>query len=96
MTDFKETAWDSLSCSEFATFSTNERKWITKITSLKSKYPNEVTIKVAPEENNGVLLADIPKYWLRIQPPKKMNFTEEQRAAASERLSKAREAKKNE
>lgn len=90
MTDFKETAWDSLSCSEFATLTTNERKWITKVLSLQAKHPDDIIIKVPPDKNNGVLVAAIPKNWLRINPPKKMKYTDEQKAAIAARLKGAR------
>ena len=88
-----ETAFDYLSCDEHAVFTTTEPKWIRKITTLAKNYPDEVTIIHTPEDNQGTLDAYIPKSWLKIGPPKKMILTNEQRLAASERLSQARKKK---
>lgn len=89
-----ETAFDYLTCDPYGTFSTSEPKWIRKITALSKTHPEEVQITHYPTENNEVLDARIPKSWFKISPPKKMSLTEEQRAAAAERLSKARNKKK--
>lgn len=93
MSDFKETMFEYLDVEDHATFCSAERKWINKINKLHETYPDKVQIVYTPEENNGVIYAHVPKSWLRLSPPKKMNFTEEQRAAAVERLRKAREDK---
>lgn len=86
MAEFKETAFDYLDVSDHATFSSSERKWINKIYKLKEKYPNEVTIECAPDDNYGMLVAFIPKSWMKISPPKKVNLTDEQKAAMAERM----------
>ena len=93
MSDFKETMFEYLDVEDHATFCSAERKWINKINRLHEAYPNEVQIVYTPEENNGVIYAHVPKTWMRLSPPKKMNLTEEQRAAAAERMRKAREDK---
>ena len=93
MTDFKETCIDYLDVEDYATFCSSERKWINKINKLHESHPDDVQIVFTPEENNGVIYAHVPKTWLRLSPPKKMNFTEEQRAAAAERMRQAREGK---
>lgn len=94
--DFKETAFEYISCQDHANFCTSETKWIRKITELAKSHPEEVQITVLPEKNSGMLCAHLPKSWFRISPPKKMNFTDEQRTAAAERLSKARQKKAGE
>ena len=93
MTDFKETMCEYLDIDDYATFCSSERKWINKIYKLHEAYPDEVKIIYTPEENYGVIYAHVPKSWMRLSPPKKMNLTEEQRAAAAERMRKARENK---
>lgn len=97
MTDFKETAVGYLDVDDRATFSSSERKWINKILKLRESYPDDVQIEYMPEDNHGMLLAHIPKSWLKINPPHKRNMTDEQRAAAAERMSKlgASRAKRN-
>lgn len=90
MADFKETCVEYIDADPHATFCSAERKWINKILKLKESYPDEVDIREYPENNNGNILAHVPKSWLKISPPRQVNYTEEQRAAASERLANAR------
>ena len=90
MTDFKETAIGYLDVDPCATFSSSERKWINKILKYAESHPDSVRIKCRPEDNFGELVADIPKNWLKVSPPRKREMTEEQRAAIAERLHSAR------
>jgi len=93
MADFKETCVEYLDVDSHATFCSAERKWINKIMKLKEAYPDEVEIQEYPENNCGNILVHIPKSWLKIAPPRQVNFTEEQRAAAAERMAAARASK---
>ena len=43
-----------------------------------------------PEDNGGTIYAQVPATWLYVRKPKQVNMTEEQRAAAAERLKNAR------
>ena len=90
MADFKETCVEYLDADPHATFFSAERKWVNKILKLKEAYPDEVDIREYPENNNGNILAHIPKSWLKISPPKKRTMTDEQRAEAALRLANAR------
>lgn len=94
MADFKETCVEYLDVDEHATFCSAERKWVNKILSLKEEYPDEVDIREYPEDNHGVILAHIPKSWLKISPKRTRDLTDEQRAAMSKRLADAREKRK--
>lgn len=89
-----ETAFDYITSEDYATFFTDEVKWIRKLTALSKTHPDEVKIIYTPEQNHGALYAYVPKTWFKLSPPKKMSLTDEQRAAAAERMSKARKAKK--
>jgi len=71
-------------------FSTDERKWITRIRKLKEAHPDEVIIHNKPETNDGCLVCTFPSDWLKITPPKKMNLTEEQRLQRAAALAKVR------
>ena len=86
MTDFKETAICYLDVDDCATFSSSERKLINKILKYAESHPDSVRIKCYPEDNFGEIVADIPKNWLKISPPRTVNYTEEQRAAMAERM----------
>ena len=90
MADFKETCVEYLDVDPHATFCSAERKWINKILKLKETYPDEVDIREYPENNNGNILAHIPKSWLKISPPKTRTMTDEQRAAAAKRMADIR------
>ena len=90
MADFKETCVEYLDVDPHATFCSAERKWINKILKLKESYPDEVDIRFYPENNDGIIVAHIPKNWLKISPPRQVNYTDEQRAAIAERFQSAR------
>lgn len=90
MTEFKETSVDFLNVDKHATFCSSETKWINKILKLQESYPDKVEIAYAPEENDGMIVAHLPKNWFKISPPRKREMTDEQRAAAAERLASAR------
>lgn len=90
--DFRETSIDYLSCDKHASFYSSEAKWIRKIKALQKEHPDEVIIVKEYEDSIG---AHIPKSWFKITPPRKMNLSDEQRAAAADRMSKARQKKGN-
>lgn len=89
----KETCFSYTDEDITAAFCSSEKKWINKILKLHEQKPNEVKIICYPEENYGMLYAEIPKSWLKVSPPRQMNYTDEQRAVMAERLAAAREKK---
>lgn len=93
MPDIKETCVDYLDVDNHAVFSSAERKWINKILKLKETHPDEVSIRHYPDKNDGIIVADIPKSWLKISPPRNVTYTDEQRAALAERMASMRTSK---
>ena len=93
MVDLKETCCEFLNVDKHATFCSSETKWINKIIQLKEQYPDDIHIQVYPEDNQGMILAHIPKSFFKLNPPRKRNMTEEQRQAIAERLSAGRKQK---
>ena len=73
-----------------AYFSSDEAKWIRKIRALKAEHPDQVDIKYEPEQNDGCICAEFPVNWIKIQPKRVSNMTDEQRAMVAERLKSAR------
>ena len=71
--------------------STDERRMITRMLKLAEQYPEEVQILAMPETNDGCLYMKCPASWLVIRHPKRVSLTDEQRAAAAERMRKWRE-----
>ena len=76
---------------EHGYFSSDERRYITKIHKLAEKYPEQVRIIAEPENNDGCIYAELPTSWLKIQPPRKLDLTDEQREELSVRMAKMRE-----
>ncbi len=93
MAELKETNIDIVSTQAHATVSSSELKQINKIKKLHEANPEEIEIVIAPEDNYGVIVARMPKSYIKISPPRKVNYTEEQRVAMAERLAAARDKK---
>ena len=94
--NFKETNIDYLDVDATATISSNERKWINRVQQLKAKHPSEVEILMQPEDNHGYILAHVPKKWIKINPPRQVNLSEERKRELSERLRALRLSKNKE
>lgn len=72
-------------------FSSDERRWITKIHKLQKQFPEAVTILAEPKDNNGCIYAKMPVKFLRLQGPSvRKELTEEQKEACRQRLATAR------
>ena len=69
-----------------AYFSSDERKWIDKIMKFKEEHPEDVEIIRMPKDNDGCIYAKVPACWLRVQPKRKVELTEEERAVLRERM----------
>lgn len=91
MADVKETAYNQIAEKKMAQITTSERSWINKLLKYAEEHPDETNIRAHPDDNNGILLIDVPKTWFKIRPNKKRELSEEQRAIMAERLKKSRE-----
>lgn len=78
-----------------AYFSSDERKWITRIRRLQSKYPDKVEILKQPEQNDGCIYCKLPVEALKINLRDKQALSEEQIRARTEQLLRARQTKKS-
>jgi len=67
-------------------FSSDERRWVTRIRKLAEQHPDEVTILAQPENNGGCIYAKMPVNYLRIQPKKACHMTDEQKLIAAQRM----------
>jgi len=88
--DLRETSIEYLTCNDHATLYSSEAKWMRKIKQLQTDYPDSVQII---NETSESMVVHIPKSWFKVTPPRKMTLTDEQRAAAAERMTKARQKK---
>ena len=73
-----------------AFFSSDEKKWITRIRKLQEQNPDEVIILRQPETNDGCIYCKLPASYLKVQPKKKITMTEERRAQLMKQLEKTR------
>lgn len=64
---------------------------ITRMMKLIAEHPDETEIIKRPEENDGCLYCKVPSTWLKIAPPVKREMSDEQKAAASQRMQKLNE-----
>ena len=95
MAEIKETVFECAGESTVATITSNEQKWINKINKLASQRPGDVEIVYIPEDNYGYILAHVPKTFIKLSPPRAVNYTDEQRAAAAERMANVRKNRGN-
>lgn len=78
---------------EHGYFSSDERRYITKIHKLAEKYPEQVRIIAEPENNDGCIYCELPTSWLKIIP--KREVTDEQREISRVRMKKMHEHRQN-
>jgi hypothetical protein len=74
----------------WAYMSSNEQRWKNKLKKLERDYPTDCIIMKMPEDNGGFIYAKFPQRWVRVNPPRKVNLSHEQRRAASDRLRQSR------
>lgn len=74
-------------------FSSDEPKWIRRIKELIEEHPDEIRVIRMPEQNDGCIYVQLPTEWLKIQPKRKVELTDEQKAKLAERLRSARTPK---
>ena len=76
--------------SDRAFVSTDEIWLRNRILRLAEQYPGDVRIIKTAEENDGCIYCELPSKWARISPPRKVEYSDEQRAAMAERMRKAK------
>lgn len=84
-------------CDDMASVTVFQVKYMNQIKKLAEKYPDEVKIVKTAKENDGMMVAHLPKKFCKIsfgEERAKREMTEEQKVAAAERMKKAQEAKK--
>lgn len=88
-----ETCVERIQGEDYCTFYSSERKYINLILQYAKDYPDEV--KIQAHNDDGSILARVPANWFKPpKPPVKRNYTDEQKAAMSERMAIARQNRK--
>lgn len=90
-----ETCYEYLTGDDWGCVSTNETRIINQINRLKTKYPDDVAIQRSPEDNDGVLVAKIPRTWIKKpSPPRRSReLTPEEFEVMRKRIATARNTK---
>lgn len=78
----KETALEHIEGSKRFTISCGEAWSCKLIRKLQADYPDEV--EVVYENTDGSFVARVPMKWVKVAPPRKLNLSDERRAALSE------------
>lgn len=71
---------------------THNRRLQNKLNKLVDVNPN-ISVHCQDEESVTYI---VPKNWIKVSPPRQVNYTDEQKAAMAERLAAAREKKAGE
>ena len=61
-----------------------------RLVDLQKEYPNDVAIV----EGDGYIDATVPRSWIKVQPKRKCNLSEERRKEIADNLNAAKRAKK--
>ena len=83
-----ETVFEHLDGKDTWTISTDERTWKNRLVKLAEQHPTEA--ECVAVNRDGSVMYHVPASWVKIRPPRKVNMTDEQRAALAERLKSAR------
>lgn len=71
----------------------SQKRWVSKLLKYAEDYPEDV--EIIAKNSDGSVFAHVPVSWFKFSPPRKgREMTDEEKAAAAERLRKARENKK--
>lgn len=63
-----------------AFFSSDERRFVTKVRKLKEKYPEQVRIIKQPEDNDGCIYCQIPVEWVKISPKRAVSAEQKEKS----------------
>lgn len=74
----------------FAYMSSDERRWVNRLRKLAKEHPDECFVIKQPEDNGGFIYAKFPQKWARVNPPKRIPMSDEERARRYEILLQSR------
>lgn len=78
-----ETSYEYITNEPHALISTSELKIIRHVLRLADEHPADVDIRFLPENNGGVLVAKVPRTWIKKPSPPRV-VSDEQRKRMSE------------
>lgn len=86
--DIYETVVEYVKGDHTITVSSTDKAWINKILKLCAENPEET--RIVAQNPDGSVCAKLPKKYLKLSKPRKVTLSEEQKAAAAERLCASR------
>ena len=99
MYEVKETVIEHCEGDEYVAITAAEqwsRNLLKKLSRIEPKVePNfelkfEPKVEIIAENEDGTIFAHVPLSWIHIRPPKRMNFSEEQKQRFAENLKRVR------
>lgn len=75
------------------TVSTGHQIWKNRLMKLAEEHPEDVVVKAVNKD--GSMLFHVPREWLTIRPPVKLNISDERRAELSEQMRRIRNQEKD-
>lgn len=84
MSAFNETAIEHIAGEELCGISTGERTMRNRLAKLAEQNPEQV--KCIALNEDGSVYYKVPWRWVTVRKPRTVNFSDEQRAAMSERM----------
>ena len=88
----KETIINFNEAEQTATVYTYSRRLQNKLNKLVGENP-DISVLCGDDECTTYI---VPKKWIKVSPPRQVNYTDEQKAAMAERLAAARDKKAGE
>lgn len=70
---------------DWAFFSSDERKWINRISKLAEQYPDDVIILAQPKDNDGCIYAKLRQLSIKFVLKPRRRYTDEQILALKQR-----------
>lgn len=84
MADLRENVVEFYADDKRATGTFTQGRYVSKIKKLAEKYPDEC--QIVAENSDSSIVAHFPVRWIRIQPNKGREFTEEEKDAFRARM----------
>ena len=69
----------------------SQKRFVNKLKKYAGEYPGD--IEIVAENEDGSICAHVPVTWFKFSPPRVREMSDEERAAAAERLKLARSKK---
>ena len=92
-----ENAIEWLEGQKTVTVTLHSQKLKNRVLKLAEQNPGKVKVIARPDDRgqNGYLLAHVPASWIRIDPPRKVNMSDERKEELRERLAAMRAGKES-